>query len=42
MQCTKIPNWKAAGKDGVQRYWLKNLASLQVISFMQKDPYQIG
>ena len=28
MQCTKIPNWKVPGKDGVQRYWLKNLSSL--------------
>ena len=28
MQCRKMPNWKAPGKDGVQRYWLKNLASL--------------
>ena len=28
MQCRKIPNWKAPGKDGVQGYWLKNLTSL--------------
>ena len=28
MQCRKMPNWKAPGKDGVQRYWLKNVASL--------------
>ena len=27
MQCRKMPNWKALGKDGVQRYWLKNLTS---------------
>ena len=27
MQCRKMPNWKAPGKDGVQRYWLKNLTS---------------
>ena len=25
MQCRKMPNWKALGKDGVQGYWLKNL-----------------
>ena len=28
MQCRKMPDWKAAGKDGVQGYWLKNLTSL--------------
>ena len=28
MQCRNMPNWKASGKDGVQRYWLKNLTSL--------------
>ena len=27
-QCTKMPNWKAPGKDGVQGYWIKNLSSL--------------
>ncbi|XP_063586870.1 uncharacterized protein LOC134764222 [Penaeus indicus] len=27
-QTGKIPNWKAAGPDGVQGYWLKNLSSL--------------
>ena len=27
-QAGKIPNWKAAGPDGVQGYWLKNLSSL--------------
>ena len=25
-QCRKIPNWKAPGRDGVQGYWIKNLA----------------
>ena len=25
MQCRKMPNWKAPGKDSVQGYWLKNL-----------------
>ena len=28
MQCRKMPNWKAPGKDGMQRYWLKNLTLL--------------
>ena len=28
MQCRKMPNCKAPWKDGVQRYWLKNLTSL--------------
>ena len=28
MQCRKMLNWKAPGKDGVQRYWLKNLTLL--------------
>ena len=28
MQCRKMSNQKAPGKDGVQGYWLKNLASL--------------
>ena len=28
MQCRKMPNWKASGKDCVQGYWLKNLTSL--------------
>ena len=28
MECRKISNWKGPGKDGVQRYWLKNLTSL--------------
>ena len=28
MQCRKMPNWKASGKDGVKGYWLENLASL--------------
>ena len=27
-QTGKIPIWKAAGPDGVQGYWLKNLSSL--------------
>ena len=27
-QTGKIPNWKAAGPDGIQGYWLKNLSSL--------------
>ena len=27
-QTGKIPNWKAAGPDGVQGYWLKNFSSL--------------
>ena len=27
-QCRKIPNRKAAGRDGVQGYWIKNLSSL--------------
>ena len=28
MQCRKMLNQKALGKDGVQGYWLKNLTSL--------------
>ena len=28
MQCRKMPNWKAPGKDGVHGYWLKNFTSL--------------
>ena len=24
MQCGKMANWKAPGKDGVLEYWLKN------------------
>ena len=28
VQCRKMPNWKAPGKDGVQGYWLKNVTSL--------------
>ena len=27
-QCSKMPNWKAPGKDGVQGYWIKNLSNL--------------
>ena len=27
MQCRKMPNWKAPGKDGVQGYWLKNASA---------------
>ena len=27
-QLKKIPNWKAAGLDGVQGYWLKKCNSL--------------
>ena len=30
MQCRKMPNWKAPGKDGVQGHWLKNLTSLHL------------
>ena len=26
-QCKKIPNWKAAGLDGVQAYWIKKITS---------------
>ena len=26
-QCSKIPNWKAPGKDKVQGYWIKNFTS---------------
>ena len=35
MQCRKLPNWKAPGKDGVQGYWLKNLTSLHPSIAMQ-------
>ena len=28
IQCKKVPNWKAPGEDGVQRYWFKNLTML--------------
>ena len=28
IQCRKVPNWKGAGPDGVQGYWLKNFTSL--------------
>ena len=31
IQCRKIPNWNAPGKDYVQGNWLKNLASLHHI-----------
>ena len=27
-QCRKMPYWKAAGKDGIQGYWIKNLSNL--------------
>ena len=27
-QMKRIPNWKAAGPDGVQGYWLKNFGTL--------------
>ena len=27
MQCRKMPNWKAPGKDGVQGYWSKNASA---------------
>ena len=27
-QCSKMPNWKAPGKDGVEGYWIKNLSNL--------------
>ena len=43
IQCGKMPNWKAPGKDGVQGYWLKKFTSLhQVTSLMEKDPHRIG
>ena len=35
MQCRKMPNWKALGKDGVQRHWLKNVTSLHPHIAMQ-------
>ena len=28
IQCRKVPNWKGAGPDGVQGYWLKKFTSL--------------
>ena len=28
MQYRKMSDWKAPGKDGMQGYWLRNLASL--------------
>ena len=24
-QCSKVPNWKAPGHDGVQGFWIKRL-----------------
>ena len=49
MQCRKMPNWKAPGKDAVLGYWLKNLTSLHpritvrlILSLMEKDHHQIG
>ena len=28
IQCRKVPNWKGAGTDGAQGYWLKMFTSL--------------
>ena len=28
MECRKMPNWKAPGKDAVQGYWFENLILL--------------
>ena len=28
IQCRKMPNWKAPGKDGTQEHWLIKLTSL--------------
>ena len=35
IQCKKMPNWKAPGKDGVQGYWLKNFTSLHLCIAVQ-------
>ena len=35
MQCRKMPNRKARGKDGVQGYTLKNLISLHPLIIVQ-------
>ena len=37
MQCRKMPNWKAPGKDVVQGYWLKNLTSLHPLIAFQRN-----
>ena len=49
MQCRKMPNWKAPGKDGVQGYWSKDLTSLHPHIAVQlnqildgENPNQIG
>ena len=41
-QCRKIPNWKAPGRDGVQRYWIKNLSSLQERVYSQMNEILMG
>ena len=38
MQCRKMPNQKAPGKDDVQGYWLKNLKSLHPYIAGQLNP----
>ena len=41
-QCTKIPNWKAPGRDGVQGYWIKNLSSLHKCVSSQMNGILMG
>ena len=35
-------NWKAPGKDGVQKYWLKNLTSLHPCIVVQLNHIRDG
>ena len=42
MQCRKMPNWIAPGKDGVHGYWLKNLTSLHPRRAVQLNRYLDG
>ena len=40
--CRKMLNWKSPGKDGVQRYWIKNLSNLPEQNATQTNKMLMG
>ena len=41
-QCTKMTNWKAPGKDGIQSHWIKNLSNLHERIAVQTNKIFMG
>ena len=41
-QCSKVPNWKATGHDGVQGFWIKRLDKMHERTPTQLNEILVG